>query len=286
MKGLSALTLAKNRTPHLRQMLEGFRRSAVAPDELVIVDMDQTPPALPGCAFPIRRLHLPLEALPLAKARNLAAAAAGFDSLLFLDADCIPMRGLVGAVQRHLASQDILICPEIRYLGRNDARSGWDEPALRQTALPHPVRAFPEHGLKFCDNPGLFWSLGFGIRRERFLKLGGFDERFTGYGAEDTDFGFRARQSGLGFAFLGGVASGIGAFHQHHPVYDPPLQHFSDILRNAQAFHDRWNFWPMQGWLEDFEKLGLIIRTGGALTLRRQPTTRERDDAKSVDRRF
>jgi GT2 family glycosyltransferase len=116
-------------------------------------------------------------------------------------------------------------------------------------------------------NAGLFWSLAFGIRRDRFEALGGFDEEFTGYGAEDTDFGFRAREAGTESLFMGGP----GAFHQYHGVVDPPLHHFHDILRNAERFHKKWGRWPMEGWLKAFEALGLIVFTAERLTCLRAP---------------
>jgi len=53
---------------------------------------------------------------------------------------------------------------------------------------------------------------------------------------------------------------GADAFHQYHPVSDPPVEHIDDILRNATLFHQRWGWWPMQGWLRDFENRGLIQR--------------------------
>jgi hypothetical protein len=53
---------------------------------------------------------------------------------------------------------------------------------------------------------------------------------------------------------------GADAFHQYHPVSDPPIEHLDDIVRNAAIFHQRWGWWPMQGWLREFEARGLIRR--------------------------
>ena len=57
--------------------------------------------------------------------------------------------------------------------------------------------------------PGYFWSLAFAMRRVHFESVGGFNESFIGYGAEDTDFAFRATCSGLDLAFLGGRVPSI-----------------------------------------------------------------------------
>jgi GT2 family glycosyltransferase len=269
---LSILTIVKNRAGHLAQLIEGFRRSTVLPDELVIVDMASNPPVVTDeTPFPVHIVRLDGHGLPLAAARNAAAQAANGDKLLFLDVDCIPMRDLTGDIARCLDDRDALVCAEILYLAPDDARGQWDEADLIVHAAGHPVRQFPATGLRQEDNAGLFWSLAFGIRRQAFFALGGFDEAFTGYGAEDTDFGFRACKAGLPLLFMGGA----GAFHQYHDVFDPPLQHLDDIVRNAGLFRDRWDMWPMEGGLDAFEAAGLIARNDDIIVSIRQPSALE-----------
>lgn len=265
---ISVLTIVRNRAGHLAQLVEGLRRSICPPAELIVIDMaSDRPIALSDTDFPVHVLRLATEHLPLAEARNLAARHASSDNLLFLDVDCIPMRALVGTMDKALERTDALICAEIRYLGPDDARARWNEADLAARGKPHPVRDFPPEGLRAEPNPGLFWSLAFGIRRTRFEALGGFDEAYLGYGGEDTDFGFRATAAQLPLLFMGGP----GAFHQYHPSPDPPLQHFGDIVRNAQLFRERWGFWPMEGWLRQFEAMGLIAIAPSALQVLRQP---------------
>jgi GT2 family glycosyltransferase len=208
LTGLSVLTLAKGRAGHLANLIEGLRRSDLPPDELVIVDMGGAPDELPETPFPVRRERIAGEGLPMAAARNRAASSARHDHLLFLDVDCIPAARLVAAMSETLGAHDALICPEVLYLGPEDARKVWREDDLIRRGAPHPVRPFPTSGLSTESNAGLFWSLAFGIRRNRFAALGGFDEAFTGYGAEDTDFGFRAKASGLPLLLM----AGPGAF--------------------------------------------------------------------------
>lgn len=269
---ISVLTIVKNRQNHLAQLVEGLRRSTQAPLELVIVDMaSDTPVRAIEAPFAIHVIRHEGRALPLAAARNAAAQAAAGDQLLFLDVDCIPMRGLVSEMAGHLGAHDALICGQAFYLGPQDARGEWDEAKLLAIAKSHPARTFPKVGVRPELNAGLFWSLIFGIGRNRFLDLGGFDEAFTGYGAEDTDFGFRARKTDLPLFFMGGA----GAFHQYHDVCDPPLQHLHDIVRNANLFHDRWDFWPMEGWLKAFASGGYIMRTRTGLEVIREPSAAE-----------
>lgn len=274
---ISVLTLVKNRDAHLRNLVEGLQRTDMAPVELVIVDMSDTPVAHPAADFPVRLVRLATKGLPLAEARNLAASHAISPSLLFLDVDCIPGAGLVSAMADALNQRDALICAEIRYLNAGDATEGqWSDASLSAAGMSHPARRFPPAGLAAERNFGLFWSLAFGISASTFKRIGGFNEEFTGYGAEDTDFAFRARENELDLLFLGGTC----AYHQHHGVFDPPLQHFEDIIRNARVFHENWGVWPMSGWLDAFVDRGFLIREGNRLSIIRYPTDRDIRDAK------
>ena len=269
---LSVLTIVRNRTAHLVNLLEGVRRSAVQPDELIIVDMSDAPIQLSGLQPFVRIERLVTDGgLPLARARNRAAACATGDQLIFLDVDCIPMRDCLGRLAAAIDETDGLVCAEVRYLGREDAAGDWDEAALIGKGKSHPVRPFPPDGLEQVGNPGLFWSLAFAIRHSTFDRIGGFDEGFTGYGGEDTDFGFAADRAGCPLYFLGGAL----ACHQYHDTFDPPLQHLEDIVANANRFQRKWGFWPMSGWLEQFSQMGLIAWQPDVLQMLRGPSEDE-----------
>lgn len=271
IENTTVITLNKGRDAHLARLLEGLARGP-RPAACVVVEMGAEPPPLPDYGFPVRRIVLDSAGLPLARARNAGRTAAATERLIFLDVDCIPSADLVESLGRDLGRADGLICCEIRYLPAGAVSDGWTEAGLRAAGHPHPVRVFPASGLARTDNPGLFWSLAFGIRAATFDRLGGFDEDFDGYGAEDTDLAFRA--DALGIPVL--LSAGGQAFHQHHLACDPPLQHFADIVRNATRFSLQHGLWPMDGWLDAFGRLGLINpdwRDG--LTVLRQPTQEE-----------
>lgn len=270
MSELSVITIVRNRARHLSRLIMGLAASDTLPRELIVVDMSDVPVELPQPGFPVGRIAIDSGNLPLAAARNAGARAASGARLLFLDVDCIPRRNLVAAMDRELVAADALICPEVRYLGP-DGADHMDDAALDRASVRHPVRSFPASGSRVETNAGLFWSLTFGIRSARFEALGGFDEEYQGYGAEDTDFGFRAKAAELPLQFLGGT----GSFHQHHGVISPPLQHLADIVRNANRFHARWGIWPMDGWLQQFAAMGLIRCDDDMWHLLRQPTSAE-----------
>ena len=276
MSEVSVVTLNKGRDGHLRRLVEGLARGGM-PRELVVVDMGPPARDLPSLACPVRRIALPGEGLPLAAARNAGRQAASGDVLVFLDVDCSPSAGLVPVFADVLGRHDALVCCAVRYLPSGAVGEAWTEADLVEAGRLHPARTFPEQGVAPVAQPGLFWSLAFGIRRSSFDRVGGFDEAFEGYGAEDTDFAFRAVAAGLPLLFAGGAQ----AFHQHHAVYDPPLQHFSDIVRNARLFRAKHGLWPMDGWLDAFVALGLLSADrSGDLAVLREPSRAEIEAAR------
>ena len=270
---VTVLTMVRGRDGHLGNLLAGLASGTRLPARCVVVDMGEVPAAIPPMPFPVTPRRMPSAGLPLARARNLAAEAAESPLLIFLDVDCIPAANLVQALAADAAAQDALICCEVFYLPPGAAAPGWNEAGLRARGTRHHVRTFPAEGLRAEPNAGLFWSLAFAIRRDTFMRLGGFDEAYTGYGAEDTDLSFRARAAGVPLLFTAGTV----AFHQHHPIHDPPLQHFADIVANAGRFRARHGFWPMEGWLDAFAAMGLIAPppAEGALTILRHPSAAE-----------
>ncbi|CAN5768291.1 hypothetical protein BH20ACT23_BH20ACT23_28700 [soil metagenome] len=98
---LSVLTLVKNRTPQLHNLLKGPVTGEQLPNEVVVVVMGGTDPE-PEIDVPqlrIRYLRMNCGGLPLARARNLAARAACQENLVFLDVDCIPSTQLISSYE-------------------------------------------------------------------------------------------------------------------------------------------------------------------------------------------
>lgn len=206
--------------------------------------------------------------LPLAAARNLGAARAleqltdPEDLLIFLDVDCIPDPGLISSyIEASRLRPEDLLCGPVAYLPElpAEALEAATPAQLAARAAPHPARPAPAPGEVLTHGEhALFWSLSFAVRRDVWERIGGFDEAYAGYGAEDTDFSWQARARGVELSWVGGAR----AFHQHHPVSRPPVEHLTDILRNGRIFADRWGHWPMEGWLKEFAQLGLVRREG------------------------
>lgn len=266
---VSVITINKGRDTHLARLLEGLSRGQ-HPDECVVVSIGDDPPMRDKTDF-IRTVSFPNGDLPLAAARNAGRVAASCDILIFLDVDCIPSNDLVLSLAAAARDHDGLICCEVLYLLQGAVTDGWTQAGLEAVGRLHPARSFPKSGVANEPNPGLFWSLAFAVRAATFDRLGGFDERFSGYGAEDTDLAFRAAAEGIPVLFT----SQGRAFHQRHESFDPPLRHFIDIVRNANRFHARHGFWPMRDWLQRFVDQRLIAARNDVFEIIRRPTKAE-----------
>ncbi len=267
----SVLTLVRGRDDRLRNLMRGLRRQSARPRELVIAWMQAEPaPDLPDPGCPVRHLHVPGEPMPLAAARNRAAEAAEGDLLVFLDVDCIPGPGLVAAYTRAATTGDGLFLGEVLYLPPGACA----EADLDRLGRAHPARPpVPETGIRPEPDSGQLWGLSFALPARAWHAVGGMDEDFAGYGGEETDLAARLSASGLPAFWVAGAR----AYHQHHPVHVPPLQHFAPILANAARFRARHGRWCMTYWLGQFRDAGLIAWDEGAddIRLLRHPTPPE-----------
>jgi len=262
---IAVLTLVKGRNGALLNLIKGLSLNNYSAMELIVVHMNEDTCDLPVTAFPIRSMSIhTAEVLPLAKARNLAIAQASAGHCIFLDVDCIPAANFISSYADVFSKQDILWSGLVRYLKKGFPDS-IAKHELEEWSIEDPLR----HNLKTLPYE-LFWSLNFGCSKNVFSKIGGFDENFMGYGAEDTDFSFMARKSGIELAVVEATA-----YHQPHPSYDPPLNHLEDIVRNAIVFYDKWGKWPMQGWLNKFAELGYISWTDQHLRIINSPAETE-----------
>ena len=261
---VALVTIAAGRHAHLRAQRAALTRCHRCVDFHILAAMDDPHIArvaasvdVPGCrtlSVDVPRVD---QRLPLARARNVGAQTAlehGADVLIFLDVDCLPGSLLI---ERYVHALQVepgpsLCSGPVAYLPP-PPRGGYELSNLHRITQGHPSRPTPAEDSIISADPRLFWSLSFAIDARTWHELGGFHERYTGYGAEDTDYGQVAAAHGVQHVWVGGA----WAYHQYHPSSDPPQQHLHDILHNARIFHQRWGWWPMRGWLEEFERRGL-----------------------------
>ncbi|WP_051794749.1 glycosyltransferase family 2 protein [Streptomyces sp. NRRL S-87] len=258
---LAVITLVAGRHRHLALQQAALSRADRVPDLYVVVTMDDPAAAAIAArgrpAATVVPVAVPRSGrLPLAAARNAGARRAlalGADVLVFLDVDCVPGPTSV-ARYAEAATDGALLCGTVAYLPPPPG-GGYRLADLHELAAPHPGRPVPEPDRVLTGgDPDLFWSLSFALTAATWRRIGGFCEKYTGYGGEDTDFARLAQRAGVDLCWLGGAP----AYHQYHPVENPPVGHLDDILRNGALFHRRWGRWPMEGWLRAFARMGLV----------------------------
>jgi glycosyltransferase involved in cell wall biosynthesis len=151
-----------------------------------------------------------------ARARNVAAELAGnWDVALFCDADIlVPRDQLEAALMRsYLTGAYVVAYSHLHYLTRKGT-----EQRLRGGG----VNSHPE----FCESDemvGLTWECAYAVRRDIWDTVGGFDERFRGYGGQVAAFFYA-------YATFGGRSRINGnAYHMDHPLVDRSKEkHFQD----------------------------------------------------------
>lgn len=266
LSSASVLTIAAGRDAHLRNVMIGLSRQTVPPRELIIAHMQEAPYAdLPPVPFPVRQIAVTGADLPLARARNVAAKAATGDLLIFLDVDCIPTPTLVEDYLR--AGFDGLMMGEVMYLPGGATTPGWQSADFDAVAVRHSDRQGPPaEGVEICTDYRCFWSLNFALPAAIFHRVGGFDERFTGYGGEDTDFGKTLSMAGEKIGWIPGAK----VHHQYHPHHMPPVHHLHSVVRNSELFAQKWGYRTMEHWLYAFMLMGLIDNSGPRIRILRE----------------
>jgi len=197
----------------LEAVLAGLAKQTYPNDliEIIVADDGSNPPLDPRLPD-----HLSVvierqgdEGFRLAAARNLGAHKAAGEVLVFLDSDMVPEREwLFEHMRLHHNCFWVLGCGFRRHVeGRSitwsdvegadrvpDLFSG-DE--IREPRFILDYWADHEDGRKDSSSVWRVTSGGnLSISAEAFWAVGGFDERFCGWGGEDNDLGYRVYQRG------------------------------------------------------------------------------------------
>ena len=187
---------------------------------------------LPRFACPVRHIWHPDQGFTAARARNLGAAAAQADYLVFLDGDCVPSPHFVrqharlAAPGRFVNGSRVLLSPQLtgRVVdGKMDLSqldwAGWLRLRLAGDVnkLAHLVQ-WP--GAPLREEARFRWkgirSCNFALAWRDFEAVNGFDDTFAGWGHEDADLVLRLHHQGLvrrnGFL-------GTEVYHLWHPEH-------------------------------------------------------------------
>ena len=273
MPEFSIVTIVKGRRKQLANLLYAVNASTILPYDIQVVCMDDPD----GIVIPeglTVSIHVSKETheLPLAAARNKGISATKTDNVIFIDVDCIVSPTLFANMLLVLKPNTIIAAYPL-YLPIVPDTGNYGD--LKPKAVAHPAREHIPVG-KPVDHLQ-FWSLLFAIQKQTFNTIGGFDETFVGYGAEDTDFAMMFHRSGVRQIFVRDYV-----LHQYHDKHDPPLNHFDSIIENATRYQQKWTVLPMQRWLTAFEDMGLIeVDQTGSITVRQKPTDSQIKDSVS-----
>lgn len=176
--------------------------------EIVIVDDGSREPLKTPSPTPldIRVVHQEDLGFGLARARNTGVRAASHDIIVFLDCDMMPEAGWLAEHARwHHAASDVLT---LGFRAHVDV-SGIDADSVRNrdgslSALFTGRAVDRPEWIEFhmartdeltSDADDLFRVVtggNLGVSRSFFELVGGYDETFTQWGCEDTEFGYRA----------------------------------------------------------------------------------------------
>ena len=303
---VTVITTCYGRNSHLYNLLSSLMNGSVKPDEVIIVNDDADSKRLAEFSLNILKIPTTIEAavnisnkagFDIGHNRNIGAAHATHDTLIFLDVDCIVAPTFIEQLSAKLQRYpDSLLMGQPRYLTRplSDMESLKLENRSLTTCFLNKLSVYNPYRYNFneadyiatsikqtvidqTDDYGAFWSLCFAIKRQQFEHIGGFDTQYIGYGAEDTDFAFTARKLDIDFYLTADIV-----YHQQHSVYRPPLNHLDSIIINANRFYAKWQHWPMEGWLKQFSNIGLICWTvvqSTPIVVLRKPSAHEIEQA-------
>ena len=185
---LTIIVPAYNCIPALRQCLSALLAQVGHEMEIIVVD-DASTDATPAVAAEVgvRVIHAPRNGGP-GMARNLGAAIAAGDILLFVDSDVVIGPGVLRRVVETFQTR-----PKLAALfGSYD-----DKPAAN--TLVSTYRNLLHHYTHQTGNPdaATFWAGLGAVKRQIFLEIGGFDgERYFRPSIEDIELGYRLKRAG------------------------------------------------------------------------------------------
>jgi len=189
---LSVIVPVYNGGAAFDQCLRALRASSRSADEVIVVDDASTDDSGASAQqWGARVLRLNSRPRGPAAARNLGAAEATGDALVFLDADVAVHPDTLARIATYLEAE-----PEVAALfgSYDDAPPAAGLVTRYKNLLHHYVH---QHGRREAST---FWAGCGAIRRQVFLDVDGFDERYHRPCIEDIELGVRLRDAGYRIA--------------------------------------------------------------------------------------
>lgn len=171
--------------------------------------------------------------LCVSRSRNRMVAQANSSHLILIDSDILLNPQAVQAYRKHFNAQPNRVL--LGHFGCQVERvstSCW-LPGRAVHYLDQRIQGYGPKTLEitppFHTYPYRFgWSGNHGMSRAAYLSVGGFDERYRGWGSEDMQFAFDLHQKGYRFAFL------LDAWGEHQ--VHPRVERFHRLQKTGKQY--------------------------------------------------
>lgn len=217
---VALLITTYNRPDALNAVLESVYGQTRLPNEVIVCDDGSTAATRSlitswTAKLPVRYAWVSDQQFRASKTRNLGILKSQSELLIFVDGDCLLPPSFI-ETQIQLARPGYVVAGGRRLLTSKQTESilVGREPlgaAFRSWKFTrYPLG--PLRNLKTKD-----WSTvrtcNLSVHRDDVIKIAGFDEKFIGWGLEDTDFVFRLIRSGIK---IRSGRLGVCVAHLHH----------------------------------------------------------------------
>ncbi|MGF1635255.1 MAG: glycosyltransferase family 2 protein [Phycisphaerae bacterium] len=185
--GVSVIVPVYNDAARLRRCLDALSASTFTAFEIIVVDDGSTDdsPAVAEAAGP-RLVRMPRQSGP-ALARNQGAEVARSPILFFVDADVLVHPDAVGRVFDNLSPSD---APDAVF-------GSYDDTPEHPAVISRFKNLFHHHTHQHArEEAGTFWSGCGAMRRDVFLRHGGYSQTYHRPCIEDVELGIRLTAAG------------------------------------------------------------------------------------------
>jgi len=177
-------------------------------------------------------------------ARNVGWKRTHSEIVVFLDGDMVPSKNFVEATRSIHSNGDMICIKAMRFaLSQDDQKAGKEyclsvfseqKNWINESKIDY-IYYSNNHNISDLINRSGKWyfaaSNALSLKRKDIVNIGGWDEKFKGWGEEDMDFAYRLYLSGISFVFP--EAEILYAVHLDHPV---SVNRLASLFRNALYF--------------------------------------------------
>ncbi|RJG42430.1 glycosyltransferase [Motilimonas pumila] len=262
-KAISVIIPTYNRAELLRHTLVSLTKQSLSQQafEVIVVDDGSVDHSEAVCqefkqSLDIKYFHQQDKGFRAGKARNIGAAIAEGDYLIFIDTSVVlSSQALEKHLQVHQASEQPtsiigyvyafgLRGKEIEHIEPMMSSDNADVSLMYLDSIGANDQRHGQYELMGADLSrwpapfDIFWTCHVSVERKLFLSVGGFDENFTSWGGEDVDLGIRLFQAGSRFHMQKDICS----FHWPHPEEGEESKN-NEGVNIAQDLHKKYQLW-------------------------------------------